>query len=96
MVLQPRVYKGDSQSVSVGPQTAVAVTVPRGGAAGLRVSTSLEEPLLAPLRPGQRVGELRVQDGNTVISRVPLVVGEGVAAGGTWARTRDTIALWFR
>jgi D-alanyl-D-alanine carboxypeptidase (penicillin-binding protein 5/6) len=96
MVLQPRVYKGDNHSVSVGPQSAVAVTVPRGGASRLRVSTSVEEPLIAPLRPGQRVGELRVQDGNTVISRVPLVVGEGVAAGGAWSRTRDTFALWFR
>ncbi len=96
MVLQPRVYKAAEQSVSIGPQTAVAVTVPRGGAGKLRVSTTLDEPLIAPLKAGQRVGELRVQDGSTVVRRVPLVVASDVPAGGVWARTRDTVALWFR
>jgi D-alanyl-D-alanine carboxypeptidase (penicillin-binding protein 5/6) len=96
MVLQPRVYKGTEQYAKVGPQSDVGVTIVRGGAAKLRVSTVVDEPLLAPLKAGQRVGELRVQDGNIIIRRVPLVVTSAVPEGGVWARTRDTFALWFR
>lgn len=96
MVLQPRVYKGTEQSVAIGPQTSVAVTVVRGGAAKLQVTTRLDEPLVAPLKAGQRVGELQVRDGGAVIKRVPLVVGREMPAGGIWSRARDTVALWFR
>ncbi|MFN9916121.1 MAG: D-alanyl-D-alanine carboxypeptidase family protein, partial [Pirellulaceae bacterium] len=96
MVLQPRVYKGTEQSVAIGPQTSVAVTVVRGGAAKLQVTTRLDEPLVAPLKAGQRVGELQVRDGGVVIKRVPLVVGREMSAGGIWSRARDTVALWFR
>jgi len=96
MVLQPRVYKGSEQSVAVSPQTNVGVTVARGNTSKLRVSTSLNEPLIAPLSAGQRVGELTVMDGDTVVRRVPLVVSREVPAGGIWAQTRDTVSLWFR
>ena len=96
MVLQPRVYKGSEQYVRIGPQADVSATVVRGAASRLRVSTTVTEPLVAPLRAGQRVGELRVQDGSTIIRRVPLVVTAELPAGGLWARTRDTVALWFR
>ena len=96
MVLQPRIYKGTEEYVAVGPQSPVAVTVVRGGASKLKVSTTLDEPLVAPLKAGQRVGEIRVQEGNTVIKRVPLVVNRDLPMGGVWARVRDTVALWVR
>jgi len=96
MVLQPRVYKGTEQSVAVSPQTNVGVTVARGNTSKLRVATSLDEPLIAPLKAGQRVGELTVTDGDTVVRRVPLVVSREAPAGGVWAQTRDTVSLWFR
>jgi len=96
MVLQPRVYKGAEQYVAIGPQTDVTATIVRGAASKLRVSTVLDEPLIAPLKAGQRVGELRVQNGDTVIRRVPLIVTRDLPEGGLWARSRDTFALWFR
>lgn len=96
MVLQPRVYKGTEQSVAVSPQINVGVTVARGNTSKLRVATSLNEPLIAPLKAGQRVGELTVTDGDTVVRRVPLVVSREVPAGGVWAQARDTVSLWFR
>jgi len=96
MVLQPRVFKGTEQSVAVSPQTNVGVTVTRGNTSKLRVTTTLNEPLIAPLKAGQRVGELMVLDGNTIVRRVPLVVSGDVPAGGLWAQARDTVSLWFR
>ena len=95
-VFKPRVYKGSDQYVSVGPASNVEVTVARGARSRLKTSTTLNEPLVAPLKAGQTVGEMRVLDGKTVIKRVPLVVNNAVAEGGLWAGTRDTFALWFR
>jgi len=95
-VFKPRVYKGAEQYASVGPASNVQVTVARGTRSRLKTSTTLNEPLLAPLKAGQTVGEMRVLDGKTVIKRVPLVVNDEVAEGGLWAGTRDTVALWFR
>jgi D-alanyl-D-alanine carboxypeptidase (penicillin-binding protein 5/6) len=95
-VFKPRVYKGAAEYVSVGPAANVEVTVARGTRGRLKTSTTLNEPLVAPLKAGQTVGEMRVLDGKTVVKRVPLVVNETVAEGGLWAGTRDTVALWFR
>ena len=95
-VFKPRVYKGVEEYVSVGPAANVEVTVARGTRTRLKTSTTLNEPLIAPLQAGQTVGEMRVLDGKTVVKRVPLIVNEAVAEGGLWAGTRDTVALWFR
>lgn len=96
MVLKPRVYKGSEQYVAVAPARNVAVTAARGTASRLKISTSLNEPLIAPIKSGQTVGEMRVLDGETVIRRVPLVATDEVASGGIWASIRDTFALWSR
>lgn len=95
-VLQPRVYKGGAQYVGVAPRSAVTATVARGNAQKLRTTTVLDEPLIAPLKRGQRVGEIRVLDGNTIVRRVPLVATEEVSEGGMYAKLRDTIALALR
>ena len=96
MVLKPRVYKGSEQYVAVAPARNVDVTIARGSASKLKVSTTLNEPLMAPIKSGQTVGEMRVLDGDTVVRRVPLVATTEVAEGGIWAATRDTFALWSR
>lgn len=96
MVLRPRLYKGTEQDIAVAPQSNVSATIARGGLSRLRTATRLDEPLVAPLKAGQRVGEMQILDGKTVIRRVPLVVTTEAPMGGVWPRLRDTIALWFR
>lgn len=96
MVLRPRLYKGTEQDIAVAPQSNVNATIARGGLSRLRTATRLDEPLVAPLKAGQRVGEMQILDGKTVIRRVPLVVTTEAPMGGVWPRLRDTIALWFR
>jgi D-alanyl-D-alanine carboxypeptidase (penicillin-binding protein 5/6) len=96
MVLRPRLYKSTEQDIAVAPQSNVSATIARGGLSRLRTATRLDEPLVAPLKAGQRVGEMQILDGKTVIRRVPLVVTTEAPMGGVWPRLRDTIALWFR
>ena len=95
-VLRPRVFKGGVEQIEIVPATDVATTVQRGRAAALRTATTVDGPLVAPLKAGQRVGEIRVLDGDRIVQRVPLVAKTAVPEGGLWARLRDTILLWFQ
>jgi D-alanyl-D-alanine carboxypeptidase (penicillin-binding protein 5/6) len=96
LVLKPRVYKGDSDLVAVGPAQDVMVTVPRGDAATLHTSARVNDPLIAPLALNKPVGELTVTAANgDVVQRVALYPLATVAEGGLWSRLSDTVALWF-
>jgi serine-type D-Ala-D-Ala carboxypeptidase (penicillin-binding protein 5/6) len=97
-VLKPRVYKSAAEFAAVGVPEDVYVVTPRGQSAGLTTTARLaHEPLLAPLAPGERVGELTVSDASgEVLTRAPLVALAPVPAAGLWTRMVDTIALWFR
>ena len=95
-VLRPRVFKGAVERIEIVPATDVATTVQRGRAGALRTATTVGAPLVAPLKAGQRVGEIQVLDGARVVQRVPLVAKSAVPEGGLWARLRDTVLLWFQ
>ncbi len=95
-ILEPRLYKGAEQFVTVTTARPVEVTIPRGSVDQLRVSTQLDEPLVAPLTAGRKVGELRVMQGDTVLTQASLVSADTVDSGGVWPQIRDTIALMVR
>ena len=54
------VWKGAAGEVKAGFQGDVIVTVPKGGAEKLRAELLSQQPLLAPVKQGQRIGMLRV------------------------------------
>jgi D-alanyl-D-alanine carboxypeptidase (penicillin-binding protein 5/6) len=97
-VLKPRVYKSAGEFAAVGVPDDVYVVTPRGQSAALTTSARLtHEPLIAPLAPGERVGEFTVSDASgEVLARAPLVALAPVPAGSLWTRMVDTVTLWFR
>jgi len=96
-VVSPRVYFSASSTAPLGVARDIFVTVPRGDAAGLRASTHVNEPLRAPLVPGQPVGELTLTTANgDLVARAPLVPLKPVPVAGLWTRMSDHVALWFR
>ena len=96
VVLKPEVYKGDEDRVTLVPANDVYVTIGRGSAPQLKNTAKVKEPVIAPIKAGQALGELTVSDGKDVIARVPLVAKEAVPEGGWWTRMTDGIALWMR
>jgi serine-type D-Ala-D-Ala carboxypeptidase (penicillin-binding protein 5/6) len=97
-VLKPRVYKSAAEFAAVGVASDVYALVARGQGGGLTTTARLDhEPLVAPLAPGERLGELTVTDGTgAVLARAPLVSLAAVPQGGIWTRMVDTVGLWFR
>ena len=56
-----------------------SVLAERSKAGGLTQTVTLEPQVTAPVAAGQRLGELSVLDGDTVLATVPLVAQEAVA-----------------
>jgi D-alanyl-D-alanine carboxypeptidase len=95
VVLKPEVYKGDEEMVTLVPARDVFVTIGRGSAAQLKTTASAQQPVIAPIKAGQALGELVVSDGKDIVARVPLVAKDAVPEGGWWTRMVDGIALWM-
>jgi serine-type D-Ala-D-Ala carboxypeptidase (penicillin-binding protein 5/6) len=90
-----RVWKGQSPSVDLGIKDDLYITVPRGGAEGLKTAADVQPRLIAPLALDATVGSLRVFTGGQTLQTIPLHPLKNIAAGGWWRRLIDTIRLWF-
>ncbi len=93
----PEVWKGKTKTAKVGPAGGLFVTIPKGDGGKLKTRIERQDPLVAPLTLGQRVGTIKVSTpaGEAVVD-VPLVILEPVEAAGLFARAWDTIRLWMR
>jgi len=96
VVLKPEVYKGEEDRVTLVPARDIWVTIGRGSAAQLKTTATVKEPVIAPIKAGQVLGELTVSDGKEIIARVQLVAQAAVPEGGWWTRTVDGISLWMK
>jgi len=90
------VWKGSERELKAGVAADLYVTVPRGTADQLRAELVSQQPLIAPLEAGQRVATLRVSHEGKPLGEYPVVALENVAVAGFFARTWDSVRLWFR
>jgi len=90
------VWKGAARNVKVGVGEDLFVTVPRGEAGKLKAELVSQQPLIAPLGKGQRVGVVRVSHDGKPFAEYPLITLEPVAVAGFLGRTWDTLRLWLK
>ncbi|HEU4351850.1 MAG TPA: D-alanyl-D-alanine carboxypeptidase family protein [Burkholderiales bacterium] len=90
------VWKGAARSVEVGVGADLFVTVPKGEADRLKAELLSQQPLVAPLGKGQRVGVLRVTHDGRPFGEYPIVALEPVAVAGFLRRAWDTLRLWLK
>jgi D-alanyl-D-alanine carboxypeptidase (penicillin-binding protein 5/6) len=90
------VWKGDGNEVKAGFREDIVVTVPKGEAEKLKAELLTQQPLLAPIAQGQRVGTLRVSHDGKPLTEYPLVALEGVGTAGMFGRAWDTLRLWLK
>lgn len=94
-VAEARVFKGNRETLAVGPADDLVVTVPRGSYAALLATAALTAELVAPLAPDQVVGEIEVRLGDARIATQALVALTEVERGFILSRIADSVALWF-
>jgi D-alanyl-D-alanine carboxypeptidase (penicillin-binding protein 5/6) len=90
------VWKGAAKTVKAGFRTELLITVPKGEAEKLKAEVVSQQPLVAPVTQGQRVGTLRVTLDGKAVGEYPLIALEAVGAAGLLGRAWDTLRLWLR
>jgi D-alanyl-D-alanine carboxypeptidase (penicillin-binding protein 5/6) len=90
------VWKGAQRQVKVGVKNDLLVAVPKGEADKLKAELVSQQPLLAPLSQGQRVGTVRVSFEGKPLGDYALVALEPVATAGIFGRAWDTLRLWLK
>jgi D-alanyl-D-alanine carboxypeptidase (penicillin-binding protein 5/6) len=90
------VWKGASRTLKAGASGEVYVTVSKGEAGKLKADTVSQQPLIAPVAQGERVGTLRVSLEGKPVAEYPLVALEAVGPAGLIGRAWDTLRLWIK
>lgn len=90
-----RVWKGDTSTVSLGLDSPLYATVPRGQYKSLNASMTINNRIIAPVRKDQPLGNVQVQLGDSVIAGENLVALKRVNEGSIWQRMVDEALLYF-
>ena len=90
------VWKGSERVLKAGVAADVSVSVPKGMTDKVKADLVSQQPLLAPVSAGQRVGALRVMLESKLIGEYPVVALENVAVAGFFGRAWDTVRLWLQ
>ena len=96
-IATPEVWKGRIAQVKVGFSRSIYLTVPKGKTAS-DIKSVLEhnQPLLAPLKAGERVGTLKLSIDDKPVEQLPVVALEDVESAGLFGRLVDSVKLWFK
>ncbi len=87
------VWKGAASKVALGSLRDVTVSVPRGDASRIKTTIERNDPLVAPLSAGQRVGTLQVSLSGKPLAQFPLVALQPVREAGFFKRMWDALRL---
>lgn len=94
-LVEPRVWKGATESLHAGVLESVVLTVPRERTTA-DINLKVNDQLEAPLSRGDVIGNVQVVRGGEVLFETPLLVLEDVPSGGFFKRLMDALILWFQ
>jgi len=91
-----RVWGGEKDFVPLVVHEDITVRLTDGERQRARLKVRYEGPLAAPVRAGQKVGELMVFVGKKKVASWPLYTGEDVAEDeAMFGRAMDTVKAWL-
>ncbi|HEU4622687.1 MAG TPA: D-alanyl-D-alanine carboxypeptidase family protein [Burkholderiaceae bacterium] len=88
-------YKGTKPQVKAGVARDVIVTVPRGAADKLKASVERSDRLIAPVKAGQVIGNVKLTLDGELAGELPLVALEDVDQASVFGRAYDTVRIWL-
>ncbi|HXC38560.1 MAG TPA: D-alanyl-D-alanine carboxypeptidase family protein [Burkholderiales bacterium] len=92
-----KVWKGSSSELRAGSlATDMVISVPHGSAGKIQAQFVGQEPLIAPVSAGQRVGIVKVTLEGKPVAEYPVVALENVGVAGFFGRMWDGMRLWFK
>lgn len=94
-IVTARIWKGEESELPLGVAQGLSVTVPKGQAAQVSTTTTVEPTIIAPVQKDQPLGEIVVKVGEQEVSRTPLVALKDVPESGWFGRMIDSILMFF-
>lgn len=93
IISQQKIWKGDQDTLKLTVKQPVYFTMPKGQFSQVKASMRLAQPLLAPVKTNQTVGEITFTLNGQVIRTVPLVAAHDVGRGNVFSRMLDQIRM---
>lgn len=90
-----RAWKGTEKNISIGSRSDLYVTIPNGQREQLKGSLETQQPLIAPIEKGQKVGSLKLSLNGKPYLELPLVSLDKVSLANVFSRGVDSIRLLF-
>ena len=90
-----RVWSGLHESLEVGLDEAITLTIPRGGRDQLKAEINLQDVIEAPIERGQSLGALTLSLGDEMLVERPVVALNPVQEAGWLSSTLDHVQLMF-
>ena len=94
-VLDAKIWRGSSESITVGVIEHADIVFPRGRYDKLQATATVNDPLMAPLTRGDVVGSVQVRLKGELISEFNLHALEDAAEGSFFSRTLDDLMMMF-
>ncbi|HEX8615194.1 MAG TPA: D-alanyl-D-alanine carboxypeptidase family protein [Telluria sp.] len=92
----PEVWKGAANTVKIGFNSDVLVTVPKGVAGKMKPVLERNDPLVAPLPLNSKVGTLKMMVDGKPVLELPVVALEEVPQASIFGRAWDSMRLWLK
>ena len=90
-----QVWSGASNSVDIGIEEGLFVTIPRGQEDNLEMDLQIQETLKAPIEAGDVLGNVSVSLGDQIYYQGPVVAMETIEKGSLIKRIMDFLHLFF-
>jgi D-alanyl-D-alanine carboxypeptidase (penicillin-binding protein 5/6) len=91
-----RIWKGTEKKTDIGFRNDQFVTVPKGQREQLKATIETQQPQIAPVEKGARLGTLKIALNGKPYLELPLVALDNVALANVFSRGVDTIRLLFQ
>ena len=89
------VWGGKKESVSIGLESDLLVTLPRGDFRNLTINYTIQNNIQAPIKAGDELGLVEVISNNNIVVSESLIALEDIDEKGFFGRMIAKIILWF-
>ena len=93
---QVKLWKGNSESLPLGINKDLYITIPRGQYDKLDATMSINSTIVAPVMRGDVYGNVIINLGTKQVAKRELVSLNDIPEGSFWHNLIDTVNLWLK
>jgi D-alanyl-D-alanine carboxypeptidase (penicillin-binding protein 5/6) len=88
-----KLWKGQQKTLRAGFNHDLYFSLPKGQASKLKATMEYKQPVIAPIKAGQKVGVVKFIFDGKKMGQYPLIALESIERSGFLSRTWDEIQL---